>query len=41
MKFDNTSLGLLLFYTAIGLYALTFAIIYWASKRNHKHSSRN
>lgn len=33
MTFDNTTLGLLLFYTVGGLIALTIAIIYWADKR--------
>lgn len=37
MTFDNQTIGLLLFYTAGGLAALAFAIVYWAAKRDRKH----
>lgn len=36
MTFDNTTIGLLLFYTAGGLIAVTIALIYYASKRGRK-----
>jgi hypothetical protein len=36
MKFDNTSIGLLLFYTAGGLLAVAFAIVYWTSSKQRR-----
>lgn len=41
MRFDNTTIGLLLFYAVIGLYTLTFAFFYWASKRDTKKRIQN
>lgn len=40
MTFDNTTIGLLLFYTAGSILALAFAILYWASTRERKKSTK-
>jgi len=40
MKFDNLSLGLLLFYTAGGLIAVAFAILYWTSSKQQGKRKR-